>query len=66
MFAEQERSPGFPGQLISALLLAIVLTLLLAQPDFGMAVVVAAVWFSQFFMAGVAMAWIGGLAFLGL
>ncbi len=66
MFAEHERSPGFPGQLISALLLAIVLALLLAQPDFGMAVVVAAVWFSQFFMAGVPMAWIGGMAFLGL
>src|SRR5256885_4906071 len=52
LFAEQKQQPRFPGNAISiALFLAIVL-MLVKQPDLGMAVVVAVVWFAQFFMAG--------------
>ena len=47
------RRPGEPrGLILSISLLLIVITLLVAQPDFGMAVVVGAVWFGQHFIAG--------------
>lgn len=55
MFAEQKRIPGFPGNAISILLYLIVLAILLLQPDVGMALVVSAVWFGQFFIAGLSM-----------
>ena len=47
------KKQGWPnGSVLSIALLIIVLALLVAQPDFGMALVVGAVWFSQHFIAG--------------
>jgi cell division protein FtsW len=66
MFAENQRGNGFPGNALATLMLFLVVGLLVLQPDFGMAVVIAAVWFAQFFMAGMSTAWIGGFAFAGL
>ena len=66
MFAEQQRGEGFPGYLVSTLMMAVVCTLLVMQPDFGMTVVVAAVWFTQFFMAGMPMTWIIVMGFAGI
>ncbi len=66
MFAEHQRGQGFPGHIIAAFLLVIVIGLLVLQPDFGMTVVICAVWFAQFFMAGMPMTWIGALALVGL
>jgi cell division protein FtsW len=66
MFAEHQRGQGFPGAIIAALLLVLVTGLLVLQPDFGMTVVIGAVWFAQFFMAGMPMTWIGALALVGL
>ncbi len=66
MFAEHQRGLGLPGNSISGVLLVIVIGLLVLQPDFGMTIVVAAVWLAQFFMAGMPMTWIGALAFAGL
>ena len=63
MFAEQQNGDGFPGNIISAMLMVLVCGLLILQPDFGMTVVVAAVWFAQFFMAGMPMTWIIVLGF---
>lgn len=70
LFAEQKERPAFYGNIISAALFVVLVGLLLKQPDFGMAVVVAAVWFAQFFMAGLRLYWVasglvagvGGLA----
>lgn len=45
----------FPGDAAAVLLLALVLAVLLLQPDFGMALVVAAVWCAQYFVAGMAL-----------
>jgi cell division protein FtsW len=59
LFAEQRRRPGFQGNLISAVLFAAIIAVLVKQPDFGMALVVAAVWFAQFFMAGLRFYWLG-------
>jgi cell division protein FtsW len=66
MFAEQQRGEGFPGYLVSTLMMAIVCALLVMQPDVGMTVVVAAVWFAQFFMAGMPMTWIIVMGFAGI
>ena len=66
MFAEHRRTPGFPGNAVSILLFASVLGLLVAQPDFGMAFVATAVWGAQFFLAGLPLIWVAGLAALGI
>lgn len=58
LFALQRRQVGTPGDLIAIALYAVVLLLLLAQPDVGMAVVVSAVWFAQYFLAGLRMLWV--------
>lgn len=58
LFAEQKERPGFPGNAISMVLFVILMGLLIKQPDLGMAVVVAAVWFAQFFMAGLRLYWV--------
>jgi cell division protein FtsW len=64
LFAEQKQKSGFPGNLISIALCLVIVAMLIKQPDLGMAVVVAAVWFGQFFMAGLRLYWVvaGGLA----
>ncbi len=52
LFEMQHRYKNFPGVLISVGLCAVTCLLLLLQPDYGMTVVVAAVWFVQLFLAG--------------
>jgi len=53
LFEMQRRYKNFPGVIVSVVLCGITCLLLLAQPDYGMTVVVAAVWFIQLFLAGV-------------
>ena len=57
LFSEQKLRRGFPGNLIAAALLLLIVGMLILQPDIGMAVVVAAVWFGQFYMAGLRLYW---------
>lgn len=66
MFAAQQAGRGIPGNAISILLFAAVLGLLLRQPDLGMAAVVTATWFAQFFLAGLPVFWVIALGALGL
>jgi cell division protein FtsW len=66
LFAEQKENPGFPGNLISIALFLPLVALLVKQPDLGMAVVVAAVWFAQFFMAGLRLYWAAAGAIAGV
>jgi cell division protein FtsW len=66
MFAQAKADPGFPGNWLSAGLLALVCAPMLLQPDFGMVVMVAAAWSAQFFIAGLPMAWVGLLSGLAL
>ena len=66
MLAEQRRREGVPGGLICCALFAVVVWLLVSQPDFGMTAVVSAVWFGQCFIAGLPMLCLGILAVLGL
>lgn len=64
LFAENSRRPDIPGNLFSIILLAIVTALLMAQPDFGQTMLVAAVWGALFFMAGMPWLWIAAIAAL--
>ncbi len=56
--AEKYRRVGFPGNKVAIALYALVVLLLLAQPDFGMTLTVTAMWCIQFFMAGLSFAWV--------
>jgi cell division protein FtsW len=66
LFSEQKLRPRFPGNLICAALFLAVVAMLIKQPDIGMAAVVAAVWFSQFFMAGLRLYWVVAGAVAGI
>lgn len=70
LLAERARDPRFPGMKIAIAAYAVVVALVLAQPDLGQTVVITAVWLSQMFLAGIPLwlvfggivASIGGLA----
>jgi cell division protein FtsW len=66
MFAEHCKGEGFPGKPLAVVNYAIVVALLLLQPDLGMAIVVSAVWFAQFFLAGLPIMWVIALAGAGV
>jgi cell division protein FtsW len=66
MFAEAKKAQGFPGRLVAIALYGLVMAVLLKQPDIGMALVVTAVWFAQFFFAGLPMILVFGLGALAL
>jgi cell division protein FtsW len=51
--------------LIAVAPMTVVVGLLLLQPDFGMATVVAGVWFVQLFLAGISLYWVLALAGCG-
>lgn len=54
------------GNFASVGLFALVVGLLIIQPDVGMAVVVSTVWFCQFVLAGLALQWAVGFAVVGV
>ena len=55
MFSEWRSKTYFPGHWISLLIFIAIVSLLLGQPDLGQTIVIAAVWSSQFFLAGLPM-----------
>ncbi|MBP5857731.1 cell division protein FtsW [Marivibrio halodurans] len=65
MFSAQRLGEEIPGFVIATGLYALVLTLLLLQPDVGQAAVLSAIWFTQFFLAGLPMAAVIAMAGLG-
>ena len=62
LFAESTRRPEMPANTAALVLLLIVVTLLVMQPDFGQTMLIALVWGALFFMAGMRLIWVGGLA----
>jgi cell division protein FtsW len=58
MLAEWARNPIFPGRLAAFVMYIITAGLIIAQPDFGMTVVLSAVWWGQFFLAGMPLFWL--------
>ncbi len=66
MFSEVHKTPEFRGWSIAIFSYIIVVALLISQPDFGQTILVSLVWGAQFFMAGLSMIWVLGLAGLGM
>ncbi len=65
LFAEGMRRPEIPGNILATALLAMFVTLLVLQPDYGQTVLVAAVWSVMLFMTGISWLWIGALGVTG-
>jgi cell division protein FtsW len=66
LFTMQKTTDGFPGGAVSIALYLLVVTLLMMQPDLGMTFVISAVWFGQFFLAGLPIVLVGILGITGL
>ncbi|RWB60554.1 putative lipid II flippase FtsW [Mesorhizobium sp.] len=66
LFAEHRRQPDIPGNLFAMLLLALVISLLVAQPDLGQTMLVLGTWGVMFFMAGLPWFWIIALGAAGV
>ncbi|RFC62785.1 putative lipid II flippase FtsW [Fulvimarina endophytica] len=66
LFAENGRRSEIPGNLCALVLLLISVALLVAQPDLGQTLLVAATWGGLFFMAGMPWLWIAVLGAIGL
>jgi cell division protein FtsW len=66
LFAEHKRQPDIPGNLFAMILLMLVISLLVAQPDFGQTMLVLGTWGVMFFMAGLSWVWIVMLGAAGV
>jgi cell division protein FtsW len=66
LLAEQQKRPDLPGKLFAFLLLAIVVALLVAQPDIGQTMLVTLTWGGLLFLAGMSWIWILGIAGVGV
>jgi cell division protein FtsW len=62
LFAESQRTRDVPANAMALGLLVVSLTALILQPDFGQTMLIALVWGALFFMAGMRMVWVLGLA----
>ena len=62
LFGESARRPDMPANTFSLALLLMVIALLVVQPDFGQTMLIALVWSALFFMAGMRLVWVAGIA----
>jgi cell division protein FtsW len=58
LFSQYRLREDFPGHWIAIGLYLTVVTLLIKQPDLGQTALVSAVWFTQFFLAGLRLYWV--------
>jgi cell division protein FtsW len=67
LFTRQCERRGFPGLGVNVPLYLLIVVALLMQPDIGMTFLVSMIWFGQFFLAGLPVAFVGisGLAGIG-
>lgn len=63
---QERRTAGRPYFIACSVLYMTIVLLLLAQPDLGMTFVVSAVWFGQFFIAGLPLVLVAGMVVLGV
>jgi len=66
LFAMHRNQEKFIGRNIAIFLYVSIVAMLLMQPDFGMAVIVSVVWFTQFFLAGLPLIWVGIFVAMGI
>jgi cell division protein FtsW len=62
LFGESARRPDMPANAIALVMLLTVVVLLVLQPDFGQTMLVVMVWSALFFMAGMRVIWVFGIA----
>jgi cell division protein FtsW len=62
LFAESSKRPEMPANSIALALLIVVVALLVLQPDFGQTMLISLVWGALFYMAGMRLIWVIGLA----
>ena len=62
LFSESARRPEMPATSMALVLLLMLVALLVAEPDFGQTMLVLATWGTLFFLAGMRMIWVFGLA----
>jgi cell division protein FtsW len=62
LFGESAKRPDMPANAMSLLMLIMVVTFLVLQPDFGQTMLVVLVWSALFFMAGMRVVWVFGIA----
>src|SRR5947199_8705796 len=62
LFGESAKRPEMPANSIALGLLVAVIALLVLQPDFGQTMLIALVWGALFYMAGMRLVWVIGLA----
>src|SRR5215470_16276269 len=62
LFAESAKRPEMPANSIALALLVVVVALLVLQPDFGQTMLIALVWGALFYIAGMRLIWVVGLA----
>ena len=66
LFSEQRRREDFPGNSLAIGGWFLIFSMLLLQPDLGMAAVITAVWGTQFFLSGLPMVLVIGLGLGGI
>src|SRR5579863_2057799 len=62
LFAESARRPEMPATSMALILLMMLISLLVMEPDFGQTMLILMVWGALFFIAGMRMIWVLGLA----
>src|SRR5437763_2940890 len=62
LFAESTRRPEMPATAMALVLLLTLVSLLVMEPDFGQTMLILMVWGALFFIAGMRMFWVMGLA----
>ena len=62
LFAKSTKRPEMPATSMAIVLLLTLVALLVMEPDFGQTVLVLTVWGTLFFIAGMRMIWVAGLA----
>ncbi len=62
LFGESAKRPDMPANALALVLLLTVVALLVVQPDIGQTMLIALVWSALFFMAGMRLVWVFGLA----
>jgi cell division protein FtsW len=61
LFSESARRPEMPATSMALMLLMLLVSLLVVEPDFGQTMLVLVVWGALFFIAGMRMIWVFGL-----
>src|SRR3954466_12360347 len=62
LFAESTKRPEMPATTMALALLLMLVALLVMEPDFGQTMLILMVWGALFFIAGMRMIWVAGLA----